>query len=312
MDSFEEFIRLNKIIYGYKVDNEILPVNGETIDFMYNLSQEDFESYTMANITKATIVKNVESFFDDQIILREVFCVDEFDAFRLHGQKIKSLSMLIVLYNHLGKVTHPFKIPVDYESDDSYYGLTEVQIPICDEEYFLKNINIYFNRIILSRNITPIVGVCYTHELTHTQLVGNKGIVRDFYNMELLPIFMELLYAYKTDSSFRLFKTILAQRISYLLCSFDEIFKYNEENKDTKDTKVTAMLSSKYIISILKAFNLFSNFIYGSQKLKREVMEWIQKVFDGLICLEEMLNHFEISDDEILSLGKVLSLKRIC
>lgn len=308
MNKIEEMIKENKIIHGYKVDNEILPISDELVDFMYDLSQEEFESYEMAETTKTAVVSNVKSFFESQVKLHDVLCVEEIDVFKLHGQRVQSLSMLITLYNQLGRRTHPFAIPLSYEDVDKYYGTTEIQIPICEEEEFLKKMNIYFNRIVLSKKITPIVGVCYTHELTHTQLVGNKGIIKDFYNMELLPIFMELLYAFKTDSSFRLFKTILAQRITYLLYSFDKVFKYSEKSKNNK---IEAMLCSKYITSLLKALNLFSKYTYGSKELKSEIMGWIQQVFDGLRCLEDMLEHFELSCDESLNLGMILSMKKV-
>lgn len=307
-NSIEEIIKENKIIHGYKVDNEILPINDEIVDFMYDLSQEEFESYEMADTTKAVVVSDVKSFFDSQVILRDVLCVEEIDVLKLHGQIVQSLSMLITLYNQLGRRTHPFDIPLSYEYDDNYSAKTELHVPTCDKEEFLKQMNIYFKGIILSRKITPIVGISYTHELTHTQLVGNRGIIKDFYNMELLPIFMELLYAYKADPSFKLFKTLLARRINYLLYSFDEIFNYYE---GSKHTKMDAMLDSKYVTSFLKALKLFNKYIYGSNELKSEIMGWIQQVFDGLMCLEDMLNHFEISYENSISLGMILSMKKV-
>lgn len=308
MNRIEEFIRLNKIIYGYEVDNEVLKINDDIIDFMYDLSQEDFDSYEMANTTKAAVVLNVKSFFDSQIILRDVLCVEEREIWNLFNKRVQSLSMLITLYNQLGKRTHPFDIPLSYEYDDNYCAITELHIPTCDKEEFLKQMNIYFNRIILSRKITSILGISYTHELTHTQLLGNRGIIKDFYNMELLPIFMELLYAYKTDSSFKLFKTLLAERINYLLEIFDRIYKYYE---GSKQTKMDAMFCSKYLTSILMALKLFNKYIYGSNELKKEIMGWIQQVFDGLMCLEDMLAHFEISYENSINLGMILSLKKV-
>lgn len=307
MDSID----VMKTIHGYKVDNDILKINDQIIKYMYDLSQEKFDSYELANTTKAKFISDVKSFFESQVKLRDVLCVDEIELFKLQFRRFKSLSMLITVYNKLGKRTNPFDIPLSYEGVNNFYGLTEIPIAICEEEEFLKETNIYFNRIVLSMNITPIVGACYTHELTHTQLVGNRGIIKYFYNMEVLPIFMEILYAYSIDPSLKLFKTVLEYRINNLLHSFDDIFNYYEKSKKTEKNKIDAMFSSKYITSMLKAFKLFDKYIYGIQGLRKEIMEWIQQVFDGLRCLEDMLEHFDISYENSIDLGMILNMKKI-
>ena len=49
----------------------------------------------------------------------------------------------------------------------------------------------------------------------------------------------------------------------------------------------------KYIVSNLIAFNLFSKFYFGSDKIKNEMIFQVQKIFDGEITVEDYIKMFD-------------------
>ena len=51
----------------------------------------------------------------------------------------------------------------------------------------------------------------------------------------------------------------------------------------------------KYLISGLKAYNLFIKFYYANDELKNEILDDIQAVFDGYLTVEELLLKHDIS-----------------
>ena len=71
---------------------------------------------------------------------------------------------------------------------------------------------LFFKSIDLGHKTNEMTGVCYVHEIVHTEVESLKGIVREYYNSEVLSIFTELLYA--SSRSPELFKETLKNRIN--------------------------------------------------------------------------------------------------
>lgn len=60
-------------------------------------------------------------------------------------------------------------------------------------------------------------------------------------------------------------------------------------------TREDLLLDSQYLISDLKAYNLFIKFYYGNETLKEEIISDIQSVFDGYMTVEDLLDKYNIT-----------------
>ncbi|MDE5888699.1 MAG: hypothetical protein K2H20_01625 [Bacilli bacterium] len=84
----------------------------------------------------------------------------------------------------------------------------------------------------------------------------------------------------------RLLRLTDSRRICELNLIFDDLINY--KNGTSKMSRDELLEDSKYAVSILKAYNLFNTFYYGSEKIKNEILDDIQCIFDGYLTLEEM------------------------
>ncbi len=129
-----------------------------------------------------------------------------------------------------------------------------------------------------SNNYAPRIN--YIHELVHTQ-VDSSYNMNNILNKELLPIFMELLYSDRIKYDNRVNDRLveLSTAIGYL---YDPEFK--EEN-------------SRYIYSVLQALNLYRLYNRSNEEVKKEIVRYIQLLFNRDIYLEELLDRYNISYD---------------
>ena len=61
----------------------------------------------------------------------------------------------------------------------------------------------------------------------------------------------------------------------------------------------------KYLKSILKAFNLFDNYLSKDKNYRNYVFNSIQKIFDDKLSVEEFLNNLDITYDNSLDSSHV-------
>jgi len=147
---------------------------------------------------------------------------------------------------------------------------------IVDKE-FNKVLFPYIN-IRNSNNYTPRIN--YIHELVHTQ-VDSRFNMNNILNKELLPIFMELLYSDRIKYDNRVNDRLveLSAAIGYL---------YDPEHKEE---------NSRYIYSVLQALNLYRLYNRSNEEVKKEIIRFIQLLFNRDIYLEELLDKYNISYD---------------
>lgn len=175
----------------------------------------------------------------------------------------------------------PFNIPIVEEEIKSVFSGSVI-------EFFPDDIKqILFKGIVLGIPYTEQTSVSYVHEVTHIELDSIPGIVSEYYNSEVLSIFLELLYSYSTGEN--LLRVNESNRILELVNMLEIVLTTSKEERDT------LLEGSKYICSTLKALALFINYYYGSSSIKKEILSLVQKVFDGTIRLEELLSKYDIT-----------------
>ena len=215
-----------------------------------------------------------------------------------------NLRELADVYNSSAKYIDPYRLPIEYVKGPNE-GLLKVQaLSFEDDEMNLKlykQLNVFFQKYIFGSSSTLNYPVAMTHEVTHTQLESNKGIIRDFYNGEVISIFNELLHAY--NKSEELFLRMIAGRITNI--SIECLRAYIPSTDSFH--RATAF---KYVYSTLKAFELLELYINGNSGIKREIISSIQSNFDGDNLVEDTLSRFDITTRSCTSINKVKRLIR--
>jgi len=283
----------------YEIDDDVLKVMKEIVE----LDIPEFSGTNLSYITKRKMKKDAMKFYGSKLLLRDVGYLGDRQLISvLRGAFISSIDELVDLYNAAGVYVSPFAIPIVYSKDKAFAGSLETQLLVADDDYIdnvLKKMKIFFNHIYLSKGVTDISTSCYIHEIMHSQLESQKGIVEDFYNGELLSVFMEMLSAYERKD--QTYFMILALRINHLCSSFNRMYLCQTDQMTDENYKLFNFCSDgKYLVSIFKAFNLFDKYIHGSYNDKKNVLISIQSVIDGAKTLEEVLNKLDISYENSL------------
>lgn len=195
----------------------------------------------------------------------------------------------------------PFKLPLyGIGKDDIFCGAVIEEITANKP----PKPQILFRGIELFKEVTEQTSTSIVHEVTHTQLDSIKGSIKNYYNTEVLSIFNELFHSAILDSDERLLSLNDARRIYEMKILTEEI---DEHNKGIKTyTRDYLLDNSKYILSDLKAYSLFIKFYYGSDELKNDILDSIQAVFDGIITVEDLLDHYDITEENIQDEEKLL------
>ena len=126
-----------------------------------------------------------------------------------------------------------------------------------------------------------------------------------------IDLFDSLLYVKKSLFLYKVEpKTYISLKADDLeLDNNQKDVKYYYEN-DNQILMTEALVSSKYVVSIIKAFNLFLLY-YNNIGIRKEILEYIQKVIDYNICLEDFLNKYELSFDKCIEETDIASLLKI-
>ena len=290
--SEEEIVIANMLIHGHDTDIKLVELSDKLIDLAVMLAKD--EEYEKSEF-KATykqpklILRDSKVFLRNKFILHKVPYADEvMIKLKLHGRLVRSENDLIKLYNGVGRLVDPFELPVRFVNEPYYYGNVSLCTNISDNPEFLKHMKIFFKSIELGHKTNDMTGVCYVHEIVHTQLESIKGIVKDYYNSELLSIFMELVYAY--EKGIVLLRETLKNRINMFLTEFHSLYNFLNSKDITEDGLWHNVIACKYIVSTVKAFHLFCNYYIGDDIEKNNILWEIQSVFSGRKSLEDVLD----------------------
>ena len=307
----EELIIANMLIHGHNPDVELLDLDEKLVDLAVMLAtNEDYEKneFEPTFIRPKLVLKESKVFLREKFILHRIPYADEkIIKMKLHGRIIRSEQELLKLYNGVGTLVDPLELPVKFIDEPYFYGNVSLMSNLSDDAEFLKNMKIFFKSIELSNRTSEVSGVCYVHEVVHTQLESLKGIVRDYYNSEVLSIFMELLYAYEQGP--KLFKESLKIRINLFLTEFHSLYNYLCNGESVAEEGLWHnVVACKYIVSTVKAFHMINNYYLGDEIERNNMLWMIQKVFSGASSLEHMLKELGITYENSLDKSHVLSL----
>lgn len=266
------------ILSGYKKEPKILKPSADLLSFQNDIENMGRNEKTMpiSRMNLEDALGDTQYFFNKYFRLHKV----------LHAKKIVCIKSKEIY--HFKKVS-PFSLPIYLEKkdDDIFYGALIKRIN------HKANYRFSFKGICLNSNITELTSCSYCHEITHSQLDSMLGSIRHFYNTEILSVFIELLHAYVLDNDERILFIEESRRLNELIILIDNIKRFHScQSTESRDDLLE---DCKYIASDLKALQLFSYFYYASEEEQLTILNYIQKIFDGELCLEEFLNIYNIN-----------------
>lgn len=246
--------------------------------------------------TKKKAYNDTLSFFEKHFKLHKILYYDEKDNFnKMQSTNKLSLDELIIFFNKLGQLINPFELPTKYIDYNEFYAEIVFFNDWPNIDKLLKKVPRLFLGIFLSSKITNITCPSYVHELTHTQIDSIRGTSLNYYNSEILPIFLELLSSYETDPSGKSLLTTDFFRHSLLIECIKQVIYPNNQSYEEK------LINNSYIISTLKAYKLFDIYYKNSKELKEFIIKYIQNIFDGKNNIEQLLNYLNITYDNCLT-----------
>ena len=255
-----------------------------TVDFDRKLILDELYLDELIDITKYCVSR----YFNIHDVMREKKELP-FDMEKVNENRI------LLEWNKNLESINPYSIPIKFEEGKSFEVSAMIaSIPVEYAYYYNPDIkfeNLSIKSITLGEDLNLLTVPIYTHEIMHTQLEDRRLYTNDYQNIEIIPIFVELLIANYLDAKIidKLKMLRLNDFLSYLI-SINDYFKKNNKRKE----EVANVRYSSYVNSISKAMELFDNYINASCSYKRKIIYGIQDVLDGKITIEELLEQNKI------------------
>lgn len=296
------------LYYGHDPKIKPLAIPNELIDFNTSL-------LTLLDKERPLRPSNLESelsaakqFLTHYCQLHKVTIINDSIIKELDGKIVLSLSCLIRKYNRLGIPVSPFDIPIMQKTKESKNSVIHLEYPIIDERAFLKRAKLHINYIELSRKITNITKYAYIHEIIHSQLFAQKGIVKDYYNSELLPIFFELLAPLEYFQNEEEYQIMLRNR---LLDTINELDYLIDSSSKKIEDRYSLLKAGKYHVSPIKAFKLLLMYLEETNREKKEILNNINYIFAGKLSLEDFLKYYDITFENSIDSNIPAKLKKM-
>jgi len=266
-------------IMGYEKGNELINIDNYLLNLYKSLS-DIFIKYKIDSkfwiCTKKRLITTSKQILNNYFDLHNINYISK--------KTVKNISTAINLgfateenidniINLSLKKISPYELPIEFSKNSSTHDL-------------ITNNGVYFYSISLDKKNKNIIIPEYIHELIHTQLDSQNGVIINYHNREVLSIFLELLSAIKLDKN--LLKNVLLGRYLDLYYSI----YYINNNINDKKLKLEASI---YIVSTLKALNLFNKYIIENNTNKEEILKYIQHILDGKESIEDFLDRYDIS-----------------
>ena len=249
---------------------------------------------------KGEIKPKTVNFIKNNFKTHDILYISLNDVFNLNVNKLSEQEQV----NEIIKKTHlisPFDLPINYINGHSMYGVTQkfqfcynVNQSVLDN----PNKNILFYNISLGNLVGKLSPVCYVHEIGHTQLESIYGSVNNFHNSEVITILLEKISAYEILNNEVLLNKCELMRFRDLLNNISNL-------KNTKLVNDNLIFSSVYVVSTLKAQQLFDIYLNSNNQIRTEMKKNIQCIFDGKCTVEDFLKKYDVTfesskDSEII------------
>lgn len=289
-------------VHGYEPLGDILIPDKKIIDFATFIEdlEIDKRKYFLGPSTKQEVLTNTQNFFNRNFKLHKIpykgnlRC--KLDKYIL--RYVPGIEIPLRIHN-VSRTINPLRLPVRFSSSSMVECMVVENVTFISVDEFLNRMQISFKEIILPPQITELTESSYVHELTHTELAHQRGIIKNYYNSEIPSIFMELLNIHESSKANTLLPLQDAVRLTEL---YDILYRLESVHKKVTTEPYEDLIdATKYAESIIKAYHLFVEYYYGTPALKKYILTCIQNLLDGNIQLEDILDEFEITVDSSIN-----------
>ena len=285
----------------YELDDDML----KTIQEIAALDIPEFNGVTIPYVNKKQIIRVAKAFFATKVLVHDVgFMSDKMLVNAIRINDIVTFNQLLDIYNQTGVYVSPYKIPVDLECENTFFGSLDLQIVFMDNRELLRKMlpkmKTFFNRIVLPKYPTEVAIPGYVHEIMHSQLESHKGIIDNYYDAEVFSIFFELLCAHDCNIHYLMNLTF---RLNNMFICFNNMYYYQTEQFDRLPETYgyyDYCSAGKYLLSALKAFYLLDKYFKASNLVKKEILKQMQAVMDGEVKTSKFLEQCDVSYETIL------------
>ena len=293
-------------IHGYELPSTILFPSKKVIDVCNEISDSwiKVENPIIYLKTPREIKTNARRFMDSKFKLHKIFYKNILFSLDLKIlNRLDNIDTCLKINNGLGLYISPYLLPTSFTAQDETGCMVVENIAYIKDDYYFEHMKPSLKKIILQQNVSEITESSYVHELTHTQLLDRKGIVRELCNSEVLSIFLELLNIFESKS-IMLTKINDAIRFSELINDLNVLDFLRTDDIDLTEDEILSNIT--YATSIAKAYSLLIEYINGTPALRKYILRCIQNIFDGNLQLEELLDELEITFDSCFEDQKLL------
>ena len=255
------------------------------------------ENIFVQPMNKKRALRIGRQFFDRYFRVHDLWQVDHDVIKKLLGEPPYTVQQLLDAEKLVERYISPFALKIVFTKKlDIFEGelIAKTYTKELDDNDEIARAQAAFLKIKLSSRATIVTSPVYVHELTHSQLQSRLGSVRNYKNIELLPFFLELVCANEMTND-----EYVLRIIEKFYCN--EIIKYRNELMHHEDgsykmNRDQLLSTGKYLSSTISALNLFIEYYQGSPSTKKNILQEIQKIFDGLQDLEEFTKRIGVSD----------------
>lgn len=297
---------------GYREVNEYFNPNDNLWDTVCRLEEIDRikDEYAVHRMSNKEALKDTQIFYDEFLEVHNVI------FYNVH--KLGKYGFLTL------KKVNPFKLPIrntPYDGDIFEGSVIEHLVPDLAPVAA-------FRGIMLVHPYSEHTPISYTHELMHTQIDSLEGCVEEYFDAEVMSIFIELVFTFYSSKDERLLNLEDSRRIYEIAVCLESMRDYLEDkkNNDVKDTdlqidydrqrlveevyegsepnvlqsvRTTMLENSKYVVSDLKAYDLFITFYFGNSMIKKGMLCNVQRVLDGKITVKDFLKIYDVTRDSM-------------
>lgn len=204
------------------------------------------------------------------------------------------IKQILDAYQKGSKEVSVFDVDVKYETKDDFMQgrvIKGPQVVIGNPEKFLDRAPVYTEGIVVGTDRANLISAgVYGHEITHILLDRHRGVVENYYNDELLSIFMEKLIVDKLDNTpdKKYLKYVELYRMGYIKKIIKGIDKLSKSCVEYKE-------KMKYIQSSLYAGVLFDKYSKADEREKEKIIEQIKAVLNGTKTLNSLIESQRLS-----------------
>ena len=258
---------------GFKVNPQILKISDSLIDVGNKLQNID-ENKKINQVCKTNIedVKlAVKYFFSENYKIHDIPYLSFY-----HLRKNTNIPVI--------KMVDPFELPLFFENHPESLFFGYLIAKLINE----TKRKVFFTGIVINDIITELSVCSYAHEITHSLLDSLKGAINDYYNSEILSEFTELIVAHLLSDDERILRTYDSYRVHEFNYLINRVKNYKPAFDDIDDV----LEDCKYVTSMIRTYNLFSEYYYGSEGTKQYIISRINEIFAGKSTVEELLSEF--------------------